>query len=352
MTASFLRRIQFPCARGAARARPAEEADLPLGQTVAHPAPLIRTLEVGGGLPKPDYLFRAGVLIAASGLGSGKVADGPFGRRVSRDGASLKFTEADAAAWKRTFEDEAEDIPHYGGPAPFYTVLIHPTIAQVKQAVLDCHDFLDQFGSSATWGGGSLHFVFAGHGTTRGDLVLSDGKLSADDLMISLARRTPGSRIGRRLGVVLDSCYSGLTLARLITHEAHRREALLVDAFAAAMHDEMAWEVGDLGHGALTYAMTARRPLTIGGDSELALAIETQDEMAIRRIMYKVAPNPVSYLTQGDQHSLDLVNGHALEVKGLGALDILGSPSVQEICHALERLRESADPGPDNSITL
>lgn len=48
----------------------------------------------------------------------------------------------------------------------------------------------------------------------------------------------------------------------------------------------------------------------------------------------------------------NLVNGHALEVKGLGALDILGSPSVQEICHALERLRESADPGPDNSITL
>jgi hypothetical protein len=302
-------------------------------------------------MPKPDYRFQAGVLVAAPGSGLGTTVDGPLGQRVSRDGASLKFTEADAAAWKRVFDNE--DAGGDDAPPPFYTVLSNPTTTQLQQAVLDCHDFLDQFSADAAWGGGSLHFVFAGHGTTRGDLVLSDGKLPADDLMALLSRRTPGSPISRRLGVVLDSCYSGLTLARMLTHEAHTRDALLVDAFAAAMHDEQAWEIPDLGHGALTYAMTAaNEKFVIGGDDELALAVETQDEAAMRRKLFRMVPNPVSYLTQAEQHSLDLINGHALELKGLGTLEIEGTPSVNEVCGALERLRDSAEPGHGNTIRI
>ncbi|MER6474596.1 hypothetical protein, partial [Streptomyces collinus] len=228
----------------------------------------------------------------------------------------------------------------------------NPTMADVEQAIAECRDFLSEFSDRPDWNGGSLNFIFAGHGTTRGDLVLADAKLSPDQLMSWLAERETQEGPSRKLQLVLDSCYSGMTLARLICCESNLTGVLLVDAFAAAMHDEKAWELTSLGHGALTYTMATAQSLNIGGNSDLALAIEIQDEEEIRKHLYRVAPNPVSYLTNADQHSLDLINGHSLEIKGLGTLDILRTTTPEEICEHLEQLRSAANLGSENVRTI
>ncbi|WP_158838849.1 hypothetical protein [Streptomyces sp. NRRL S-1022] len=221
-------------------------------------------------------------------------------------------------------------------------------MATVERAIAECREFLSQFSDRPDWNGGSLNFIFAGHGTTRGDLVLADAKLSPDQLMCWLAERQTLDGPSRKLQLVLDSCYSGMTLAQLMCHESHRTRVLLVDAFAAAMHDEKAWELTSLGHGALSYSMASVNSLNIGGNPNLALAIEIQDEEEIRKYLYRAAPNPVSYLTNADQHSLELTNGHSLSIKGLGTLDIFRQTTPDEICEHLEQLRSAANLGASN----
>lgn len=119
---------------------------------------------------------------------------------------------------------------------------------------------------------------------------------------------------------------------------------LLIDGFAAAMHDEYAWESEYLRHGALTFSMAARskaaeeRPWS--DYSRLARAVREGDEGFLRRALHAHVPNPVTYLSGGDQNSLDAISGHQIEVKGGGFIEI-GNVSAQRVLDALARAREA-----------
>lgn len=205
-----------------------------------------------------DYLYQSGVVVGCEGPAPGLLRTSPVGSRRSRDGARLQNVLADAKYWNEIFRRGAEGSNERGsaGYDPAFILLEDSTRAQVTDAITECGEFLRRFEDRPNWNGGSFFFAFSGHGTDEGDLVLGDGELSPDELMELIAASiSPNSSKRRHLGLVFDSCFSGLTLARLMVHPLHGDLISIVDGFAAALHDELAWELDSLGHGALTFTM-------------------------------------------------------------------------------------------------
>jgi hypothetical protein len=299
-----------------------------------------------------DYLYQAGIAVGCEGPGPGVVRTSPVGMRRSRDGAHLQNVLADARHWHEAFLADAESWSEErrGCDSTRFILLENPRRAEVEDALVECGQFLHQFSDRPDWNGGSLHFAFSGHGTDKGELVLADGEFSPDELIELIAATVdPNPPKRRRLGLVFDSCFSGLTLARIIVHPAHGSRVSIPDGFAAALHDEFAWELDSLGHGALTFTM--QNPGNAHVDrNRLAKAVEQGDEAYLRLALQGFVPNPVTYLTEGDQHSLDLTNGHWLEIKGWGGVDVLGDVSLDELLHALERIR--SHPEPDQRVEI
>jgi hypothetical protein len=305
-------------------------------------------------MPHPDYRYQAGVAIGCEGPSAGLVRTGPLGVRRSRDGAHLEHVLADAQHWYKEFkrDEEGGRDERQSGVDPFVVLLENPTRAAVADAIAECGAFLRRFRDRPDWAGGTFHFAFAGHGTDAGDLVLADGGLSPDELAeLAAASVDPNPPAKRRLGLVFDSCFSALTLARIMLHPFRRSRLLITDGFAAAMHDELAWELDSLGHGALTFSMANRGNAHVDRD-RLAKAVEQGDEIYLRLALQGFVPNPVSYLTDADQHSLDLINGHWLEIKGLGVVEVLGDASLDQLLDALERVRSDPRPRLQNMIEL
>lgn len=122
------------------------------------------------------------------------------------------------------------------------------------------------------------------------------------------------------------------------------RDFLLIDGFAACLHDEEAWELDSLGHGVLTFTM--RNPGNSHVDSKRSSrAIRTGTDQAYVAIALQAfTPNPVTYLSAGKQNSIDVINGHALQVVGAGEVELSGEATVAQLSAALEWARD-ADPG-------
>lgn len=217
---------------------------------------------------------------------------------------------------------------------------------------LSAVSFSSSFTINRIGAGGSFRFAFAGHGTQQGNLVLADGELAPEELAELIAVSIESnSAMRRRLALVFDSCFSGLTLARIMLHPLHGARLSILDGFAAAMHDELAWEIDALGHGALTFTLANPGNAHVDAD-RLAQAVERRNETYLRLALQGFVPNPVSYLTEADQHSLDLINGHLLEVKGLGSVDVLGDVSLDQLLAVLEHVRANPKPGLQNHIEL
>lgn len=287
-------------------------------------------------MPKPNYSFQASVVIACEGPDEGTLRTGPAGSRRSRDGAKLAHVVADAEYWAKQFRSGESQANHV-------ILLRNPTRAQVLASMAEAGSYLYQHKGESGWGGGQINLAFAGHGTEAGELVLADDSLSADEIAKTIVEHTwTGHEPRLRLSVVLDCCFSGRTLAELILHPFHGLHYLLIDGFAAALHDELAWELEAWGHGALTFTM--RNPGNVHVDPKrLARAVEENDEQYLRLALQAFVPNPVTYLTEGDQHSIDLISGHALQIKGCGTLDVLGQPTIDQLLRAIEELRTCPD---------
>lgn len=287
-------------------------------------------------MPKPDYNFQASVVVACEGPEDGTLRTGPAGNRRSRDGAKLAHVVADAEYWAEQFGSEETQAHHV-------ILLQNPTRAAVVAALAEAGDFLHQHKDAPAWCGGQINLAFAGHGTEAGELVLVDASISADEITNTIVEHTwTGHEPRLRLSVVLDCCFAGRTLAELILHPFHGLHYLLIDGFAAALHDELAWELEAWGHGALTFTM--RNPGNAHVDpNRLARAVENGDLEYLRLALQAFVPNPVTYLTEGDQHSIDLINGHSLQIKGCGTVDVLGQPTSDQLIRAIEEVRARPD---------
>ena len=72
---------------------------------------------------------------------------------------------------------------------------------------------------------------------------------------------------------------------------------------------------------------------------ELARAVREGDEEYLRWALHRHTPNPVTYLTQGDQTGVEVMNGWHIEAKGGGSVDLLGDLTLYRVLDALERAR-------------
>ncbi len=282
----------------------------------------------------PDYGHRSGVLIACSGPAEVQDAEtGPGGAFASKASAHLNYAIADV-------EWLARDL--YGPPVMGEdclrdkVLLREATRAAVLGAVSDASDRLNAHNDHSR--GGTLDLHFSGHGFPNGDLCLADGPLSPDELADAWSEGNSGGQT-RHIRVVLDCCFAGMTLARLYLHPRHWSTYVLRDAWAASLPSEEAFELPRVGHGVLTYVRTRPDPLTILGRSQEEGCQPSQEELQEANRANRETPH---YLTNGRQHALDFINGHAVSVLG-GHRDAyleLGDRewSLDELAAALDEL--------------
>jgi len=299
-------------------------------------------------MPHPDYNYRCSVAVACAGSGTGTVRGGPAGRRRSRDGAQLAHVEADARYWHARLPEERASFWEDEDRAPPEfrdTLLIAPARQEVLDALYQASVAVEAFSAEPDWGGGGVDFVFAGHGLPDGRLVVTDGAVSASEVIDAVLEPRQDSREKRRLALVLDCCHSGRTLAEVVVDKRQETDFLLIDGFAACMHDELSWELDLLGHGVLSCAMGAKPMGTdpaidrMEEEVKLARAVREGDEKYLRGALHRHTPNPVTYLTEGDQTSVEVMNGWHIEAKGGGTVDLLGDLTLARVLDALERAR-------------
>lgn len=162
---------------------------------------------------------------------------------------------------------------------------------------------------------------------------MADRLLSPGELMEWCARGKAGENgKTRHLRLVIDCCYSGLTLCRMAMHRDHWSRLVLRDAFAACLPSQEAFELRSLQHSVLTY--TALRP----GKRLLMKRALTPEES--KEVMASIRET-TQYLTNGKQHSLSLINGHDMSLRG-GHPDrhvkVLDVKTLDELVEAVDSL--------------
>lgn len=282
-------------------------------------------------MPKPDA-YAASVTVACEGPGIGSVQHGPLGIIRSRDGARLAHVRADAHYWNEQFRTSS--------PVDYHALLVNPTRDEVTEALSNATEALAPFASEPGWVGGQVDFAFSGHGSPTGGLVLSDGEFKATDLIDPILFRHDSSDRTRKLGLVLDSCYSGRTMAQILTDERQQRDFLVIDGFAACLHDESAWEFEYLEHGVLTFSMRHRGNAHVDS-ARLARAVWDGDGQYLRFALHAFTPNSVSFITDGQQTSIDVINGHLVQIPGGGETELPDTPSLPRMLDDLDRGRSS-----------
>jgi len=136
-------------------------------------------------------------------------------------------------------------------------------------------DIVEAFGGAGDWlsqvareesafDGGGLVLAFSGHGLGGdGTLQLRDSTFfSADDFLeqAAAAHRATGSSRATRIVLLLDSCYSGAFLVRVLHRVKNEPElGLDLEYLLASCHpDEVSWESAAIGHGLSTFCFSLR----------------------------------------------------------------------------------------------
>lgn len=290
--------------------------------------------EYAGAVPHPDYQHRSGILIACSGPAETTGGEaGPAGAFASKSQADLSYAIADVEKIASIFHAP----PRIGGECLQEKILLREaTRDDVLRAIIEASNQLNAHNDHST--GGTLDVFFSGHGYPNGDLCLADGPLSPDELADAWTKgNTSGQR--RHVRLVLDCCYAGMTLARLCLHPGHGASYMMRDAWAACLPSEEAFELPRLGHGVLTYTHTRPHLLEIMMRCQEEGRQPTEEEIRVASRANRETPH---YLTNGRQHALDLINGHAVHVVGGhrdASLELFGRDwSLEELAAALDGL--------------
>ncbi len=292
----------------------------------------------------------AALSVAAPGPAKTDARTGALGVKRSKAGASLRYAVADARHWAERFGIDNTQVLENPSVTQFWT-----TVATIKRRLEA------EWNSAAAWGA-EFAFFFSGHGTRRGEIVLRDGDVGITELVASLADAPPTAASARlKLGFALDCCYSGAALITTVMHLPSR--VSLRDALASSLHDEESYEYDELGHGLFTYVMKHRAvdlaqhsdriidvltrngwtiegdrlvpPITLPGTSPLLQpGLLLQERFRNTLVDLQALP----YLSDGDQHALDVMNSHLITVRGRGDLDIAVDDvsSIDELAEQIE----------------
>ena len=260
-------------------------------------------------------LHQAYVSISASGpLFDPKFEERGYLMRP-RMAADLKYTTADVDFLETYWKEPAPD----SGKEEEFFRLRNPTIREVRSAFASAQEWLSSCkAKSSGWDGGAINVTYAGHGQNGdGALVLKDGVFGADDLVevlntTALAVSNPHTL---RVSMLLDSCYSGALLTRLLRRVLSDEEVHLYvrDAMAASMPDEIAWEESTLAHGLFTYSFSVRE------QSLMALAASAVQPNNTRGPAVSILKGAYgcSLLSAGEQNALDYAGTAHITVCGV-----------------------------------
>jgi hypothetical protein len=294
------------------------------------------------------------IAIACSGPTEGEIRSSPAGIRHSKDGADLNFTTADAMFFidkMCTHSSDGHDAPDeeyvkFTKMPGRCAQLTDPSVGEFEEALRLASEYVSQYVGTRHWSGGGISLCYSGHGAeTTGALVLKDGDLTGAQLAEMIAANVEEGSHGRGVELLLDSCFAGAFMADFLAascspdmqDKIHPREMWI-----ASLHDELAWELPELSHGALVF--TLKNPGNAHADHwKLGEAVHNRDEQYVRMALQGFVPNPVTYLTEGEQHSINLINGHHLEVKGAGYFELPPFESFDstQLIDALERARDA-----------
>lgn len=172
--------------------------------------------------------WHAYLSVAANGPLGGAPMDARFAPWVLRPkvAADLTCTIPDVTYWEQNWQDK----PGYRGAShQFHKAEFDVDYAKVAASFEAIgRDFAAEAARQSDFEGGLLTFCYSGHGR-EGDGALclkDDTTFSADDFIdacLQIRRRAPGA--GRmRVAALLDSCYSGAFILRVL--ESHLARAL------------------------------------------------------------------------------------------------------------------------------
>jgi hypothetical protein len=260
--------------------------------------------------------YQVYLTVSCSGPERSSVLFGPAGRIRTRSGADLRYTTADCDFLYRNFSSKHYDTVEHER----HIRLVNPTLQEVCAAIRSAGAYLSQFITNDDWDGGQITFCFAGHGEEgSGALVFSDSLpvLDAIRLAVSISAAMPPNDRRCRVDLWLDSCFSGAFLAEFLEFSWNELEDRVFPCslFAAALHDEEAWELGRYRHGVFTYSLLCGSRLSI---REVADGHRSGNQRILDMHRRGLWQNGVSYLTGGKQHAVYYENGH-LEIIGGGS---------------------------------
>ena len=228
-----------------------------------------------------------------------------FGEIRSRNGAKLQYTTNDAESMFKLWKKASNDLPN-----EFHSLLIDPTIEEVEHKIREISTLIRDSRDD----GIGIDLYFAGHGENNtGNLVLKNATLSPTrflELQAGDVRFVNGHP--RIMGVFLDSCYSGAFLIELAVLANNNFDLFhLEDGKCSCLPDEECYEEESLNHGIFTYIFLHNLD-KFGfyvAKSKLNRAVLNNDRSAIDISLEGFFEPTTACLTEGRQHSMDLMKG-------------------------------------------
>lgn len=264
--------------------------------------------------------YTAYISVSCSGPEESTVFRGPIGEIRRRSGADLRYTTADSDWLYEHFR-----TPNYDtGPEDIHVRLVNPERQEFLRAVEDVSNQLNTFTCKDNWSGGSLTVVYAGHGKRRtGALVFKDAPLTGHELLKTVAKHASDDKHRRRLDLVLDSCFSGAFVSSVIAEAVnHRRNTVFpCSLFAAALHDEYAWEYPRYGHGIWTSAFQQQTKSPRLHGNRLWMLVRVLWRRFTKAEKKQLYNGGVAYMTSDKQHSMLYENG-TFDLSGFGGFDL------------------------------
>jgi hypothetical protein len=232
--------------------------------------------------------------------------------------------------------------PNYDtGKREHHIRLVNPDSKRFADATRQAASFLNTFVSAEDWEGGQITLLYAGHGAEdTGALVLRDHQLSAEELLEGFSMVVPHTSRRCRLDIVLDSCFAAAFITSLLAeaHKSYAETFFPCTLFAASLHDEVAWEFPRFGHGVWTHSFMMQGSQPNLAQPRWKLLFQVLWRRWLRKEHQQLYNGGVSFITEGDQHSMGYENGH-MEVHGKGYFNI--PPSCTDPC-IMRRLLECA----------
>ncbi|WP_109438250.1 caspase family protein [Aquimarina sp. AU119] len=261
-----------------------------------------------------DRKYSANLIISCSGNQTSEIFNTPYGEARSRNGAKLKYVQNDSNAIQKVWNKHSRIK---NGTI----ILSEPT----KQEVLNSINYLNEVLSEYPQNQTGIDLFFAGHGDTNGDLVLTDESISAKEILDCMSEPLVSDIGDRGISVFLDCCHSGGFLINLVIEVENKEMNIrLYDAKISSLYNERSYELSFLESGVLTFTYC-----NYGNEyvkpGELSKAIEEQDQKTIARCIQGLVAtmaSPVSYLTCGKQHAIDVSKGRYFSIHGFGEFEL------------------------------